>query len=77
MGWSVELSEYHLRCEARGLIKAQCLMDFVNKLIGDPDISKEVGSYRWTVPPTRKAGVLVLCCKGRMTRYSNRPCILA
>jgi len=41
VGWSVELSEYHLRCEARGPIKGQCLADFVNELTGDPDVREE------------------------------------
>jgi len=41
VGWSVELSEYHLRCEARGPIKGQCLADFVNELTGDPDVGEE------------------------------------
>jgi len=41
VGWSVELSEYHLRCEARGPIKGQCLVDFVNELTGDPDVREE------------------------------------
>ena len=31
--WSIEFFEYHKCCEMRGLIKAQCLTEFVKKLV--------------------------------------------
>jgi len=39
VGWSVELSEFHIRCEARGAMKAQCLVDFVNELTGQSELN--------------------------------------
>jgi len=45
VGWSVELSEFHIRCEARGAIKAQCLADFVNELAGQT----EPNDNTWTL----------------------------
>ena len=37
VGWSRELSEYGLEFEARGLIKAQVLIDFVAELTPGPE----------------------------------------
>jgi len=34
--WDVELSEFNIRCEPHGPIKAQCLLDFVNNLQRTP-----------------------------------------
>jgi len=40
VGWAVELSKYNIQCEARESIKAQCLADFVNELVGVPDLNE-------------------------------------
>jgi len=34
--WAVELSEFNIRYEPHGPIKAQCLLDFVNDLQQTP-----------------------------------------
>ena len=36
LSWAVELSEFNIRYELNGPIKAQCLLDFVNDLQQTP-----------------------------------------
>jgi len=45
VGWSVELYEFHIRCEVRGAIKAQCLADFFNELTGHTELNDNT----WTL----------------------------
>jgi len=44
IGWSVELSEFDICYELRGVIKFQCLADFSAKLTPQQDLST-----RWTI----------------------------
>jgi len=37
LSWAVELSEFNIRYEPHGPIKAQCLLDFVNDLQRTPE----------------------------------------
>ena len=37
LSWAVELSEFNIRYEPHGPIKAQCLLDFVNDLQLTPE----------------------------------------
>ena len=45
VGWLVELSEFHIRCEARGATKAQCLADFVNELAGQTELNVNTWTF--------------------------------
>nr|KYP44910.1 hypothetical protein KK1_033591 [Cajanus cajan] len=46
MKWSIELSEYSIKYEPRGAIKAQALADFVMELTSPAD-EGEVGETQW------------------------------
>lgn len=39
IGWSLELSEFDIRCEPTGAIKSQCLADFSAELTPQQDLS--------------------------------------
>jgi len=38
--WAVELSEFNIRYEPHGPIKAQCLLDFVNEIQQTPTVDQ-------------------------------------
>ena len=44
IGWSVELSEFDIKYESRGVIKSQCLANFSVELTPQDDVSTE-----WTL----------------------------
>ena len=46
IGWAIELSEFHIEYQPRGVIKSQALADFAAKLTPYP--TKE-GESRWTL----------------------------